>query len=183
MSHKPYRYTMEAAVAKAREVADRRVRMHANDKSCRPLSPDWEFLGLIGEFVFGERFDMEPDLGDRRSGDDGIDFVLPNGLLVDVKTARKAFNLLVEKNKVVADVYVLAAYREDVGWATLLGWEWGGTVIVKDTKPFSPNIESHFVPARYLIPMDRMPLSNDQLMPFDYRRDRWKRLRDQQRKR
>ena len=70
-------------------LASRRDALHADHDSCRPLSPDYELVGLLGEFAFGRRLGLPVDVSVRPSGDGGIDFKLPCGQTVDVKTSRK----------------------------------------------------------------------------------------------
>ena len=94
-----------------KKIAAQRENLHKNHASSRPLSKNYEYLGLKGEAKFSEEFEIPMDNKLRPSGDGGRDFpsVLGN---IDVKTARKAFNLLVEVGKVVSDVYVLAKYTD-----------------------------------------------------------------------
>ena len=67
------------------------------------------FVGLCGEEAFGKVIGQEPDL---TKGPKDTDFVLPNGLKVEVKTTADRYgSLLVRRNivmKQTADVYVLA---------------------------------------------------------------------------
>ena len=101
--------------AKAREY------IHKGKRSSRPLSPDYEKVGLAGEAAFAERFKVEVDLTIKPGGSKGINFVI-NGYKINVMTARKANYLLVEPGKVKADVYVLAAYNDLTKDAYLMGW-------------------------------------------------------------
>lgn len=112
-----------------RRVAESRHALHMNDASSRPFSRDYEYIGLVGEWCFGELIEQRPDLSIRREGDAGVDFKAYfqlGGVLaprtIDVKTAEKPWYLLVEPDKVRADVYVLSRYYRDTEIAECLGW-------------------------------------------------------------
>jgi hypothetical protein len=134
-------------------LAAKRTALHAGQKSQRQLSTDYEVVGLAGEEAFAAFSGLEVDTEDRPEGDDGADFTVP--LRIDVKTARKAFNLIVEEGKVRADVYVLAEYDDEHG-TRLIGWEWGQEVSQAPCKDFGFAIVSHYIPATSLRPMDSL---------------------------
>ncbi len=92
-------------------IAARRARIHASHTSSRPLSPDYELVGVAGEVAFAQEFGLEVDATARPGGDGGVDFTLPIGT-VDVKTYRLPYNLLREAGKPHADILVLAAFDE-----------------------------------------------------------------------
>ena len=129
-----------------------RQQLHKDQDTSRPLSEDYEFVGLAGEIAFSELFDMPIDLRSLAGGDKGVDFTTRLGT-VDVKTARKAFNLIVEKGKVVADIYVLASYDGKTKAAELLGWEYGSVIKTWPIKDFGYGIFNHFMTASVLKPM------------------------------
>ena len=79
--------THESVFQAARIANDREV-MHRNDASGRQLTERTHETGLRGEFAFAELVGLYPDTTRRRTGDDGVDFVLPMKLTVDVKTRR-----------------------------------------------------------------------------------------------
>lgn len=85
------------------DVARRRETLHMGHSSSRPLSQDYELVGLAGELAFAEEFGYQVDTSDRPGGDGRVDFHTPAGT-VDVKTARKALNLLREQGKPHADL-------------------------------------------------------------------------------
>jgi hypothetical protein len=104
--------------------ADSRAALHQGHASSRPLSEGYERVGLAGEFAFGRFCGQMPDLSERPGGDAGVDFVVPLLYTVDVKTAKKANNLIHEAFKpMAADIYVLAEYVEG-DEAELVGWAW-----------------------------------------------------------
>ena len=105
------------------KIAQQRSDTHKGHASQRVLSEDYNVVGISGEAAFAEDFSLEVDKSIKPSGDNGIDFLLPLYFTVDVKTAKKAYNLLLEEGKVLSDIYVLADYNE--GDTFLVGWEWG----------------------------------------------------------
>lgn len=130
-----------------RTIANQRVSLHAQHSSCRPLSEDYEYVGLLGEVRFAETLNLSVDLSTRPKGDNGIDFYTPIGT-IDVKTARKAYNLIVEKGKVFADIYVLAQYADDK--VAFLGWEHGDEIKQCPTRDFGYGIINHYKPVSQL---------------------------------
>jgi hypothetical protein len=130
------------------ELAARRARLHQGHASSRPLSEGHEHVGLAGERHFASLTGLPLDESDRIAGDGGIDFILPLG--IDVKTARKPHFLIVEEGKVRADIYVLAAYRDDYDATSLIGWAWGNDVRRAPIREFTPGIRSHAIPAAEL---------------------------------
>ena len=135
--------------------AAKRGRLHKKHKSRRALSDNYEFVGLCGEREFAIMFDLPMDLRLRPKGDGGIDFVLEDGRTVDVKTFRKAYNLLVEKSKAsrCADILVLAQFHEgdDV---ELLGWATKDEIHAAPVKDFGYGVESHYISCRALREME-----------------------------
>jgi hypothetical protein len=130
-----------------------RAALHAGHASSRPLSDGYERVGLAGEFEFGRLCGQMPDLSERPAGDKGVDFVVPLLYTVDVKTARKARNLIHEASKpLAADIYVLAECGED-GEATLLGWVWRAALAKAGVRDFGHGIDNRFVPREMLRPM------------------------------
>ena len=128
-----------------RKIAADRERLHKNHASSRPLSKDYEYIGLKGEEEFGKEFNLELDDKLRPEGDGGRDFPSKIGI-IDVKTARKAYNLIVERDKVVSDVYVLAMYIDHEDSAKLLGWATSKEVLKAPAKDFGYCIINHYIP-------------------------------------
>lgn len=133
--------------------AEEREAIHANHESSRPLSEDYELIGLVGEAEFSRAYHQPMDLNRRAGGDGRIDFVIPLAYTVDVKTARKAYNLIEERGKIEADIYVLAQYIEDGRKAKMLGWEWGSVLVKAPYKDFGHGIINHYIPREQLRPM------------------------------
>ena len=132
-----------------RKMASERERLHKHLKSSRPLSKDYEYIGLKGEEKFAEEFNMEIDHKLRPEGDGGKDFPSNFGI-IDVKTARKAYNLIVEQGKVVSDIYILAKYKDLTDNAELLGWAYKNEVLDAPCKDFGYGIINHYIPKENL---------------------------------
>lgn len=126
--------------------AEERSKLHANHASRRPLSDDYDLLGLAGEAEFQRTFHVPLDLNRRPSGDGRVDFIVPLRFTLNVKTARKPFYLIEEQGKVACDLYVLAQYFDDTRKAELLGWEWGQVLARAPVRDFGHGIINHFIP-------------------------------------
>ena len=140
-----------------RKLAERREKLHEEHASSRPLSRDYEYIGLKGEELLAAILGTDIDEEDRPAGDNGVD-ARKSGYTYDIKTARKPYNLLVEQGKCNADIYILARYDDTTDSATPIGWELG--LIIKDTIPRDVGgygIISHAIPADELRPMDTLP--------------------------
>ncbi len=135
-------------------IASHRMALHEGHTSSRPLSEGYESVGLHGEFAFGEFCGVMPDISDRPSGDAGVDFVVPMLFTVDVKTARKANNLIHEAGKPLADIYVLAEFVDNK--ATLVGWEWGSKLAAAPVRDFGYGVQSHYIPREQLKPLSTL---------------------------
>lgn len=129
---------------------------HKNHATSRPLSEDYELVGLLGELEFAKQTGVMIDLERRLDGDKGIDFVVSVNLSVDVKTARKAYNLIHEEGKAIADVYVLAQYDDTSGKTKLLGWEFGSVLKSAPVKDFGYGIKNHYISKENLRPMSSL---------------------------
>lgn len=139
-----------------RLIANTRSRIHRDHTTQRPLSKDYEYIGILGEYVFAEEFGFDVDTETRPAGDRGIDFTTAEGLTIDVKTFKKAFNLIVEQYHVNADIYVLAEYSALLDDCTLLGWEYGNILSRQDTKHFGYGYMDHYIPAGQLRDMKEL---------------------------
>jgi hypothetical protein len=121
----------------------------------RPLSHDYEYIGLVGEDAFGIVFGHSINLSLNRNGDGGFDYYCGRWR-VDVKTLKKPKYLLVEKDCCKADIYVLACYSEKTDSAMLIGWEFGK--VMKAIPPFDTGrgVINHAKFIKYLMPMSRL---------------------------
>lgn len=137
-------------------VAEARHELHKNHASSRPLSKDYELVGLAGEVAMAAFAGTAVDMSLRPGGDAGKDVRIhlhtkqgPRWFVVDVKTARKPFNILVEEGKVKSDIYVIARYIEETSTAELIAWQWGSVlkrIPARDVGGFG--IISHAQPTR-----------------------------------
>jgi len=128
---------------------------HLNHGSRRPLSEGFEEVGLFGEAEFARAYNLPLDLRAITTGDKGVDFDTIAGT-VDVKTARKAFYLIVEEGKVIADIYVLASFNNESKTAHLIGWEYGGEMKKCPVKDFGYGIRNHYKSASKLRKMSEL---------------------------
>jgi hypothetical protein len=137
-----------------RREARRRHELHISHPTHRPLSMDYELVGLRGEEAFCFEFGGSVDMESRPNGDGGRDhwLFLPDRsgerrwFKVDLKTFRKPYHLLVEEGRCVAiTIYMLAGYRDDTDRADLLGWEWGKKLLKVKPKTFEHGVWNHYI--------------------------------------
>ena len=137
-----------------RRYAAARHNLHKDHASSRPLSIDYELIGLVGEWQFAYEFGMPMDLTPRIGGDGACDFFTPAGSL-DVKTARLAFNLLREVDKPHARYLVLAEYTPSPPAARLMGWEYDTQMLRHPMRTFGKHtIVNHYKLYKDLRKMD-----------------------------
>jgi len=147
-----------------RAEAKRRHELHVSHPTHRPLSDNYELVGLRTEEEFARVFGTVVDLTSRPGGDGGIDFRLPflvnDKVLrfkIDTKGARKAFNLIVEVGEVEPEtIYVLGHYSDEKDRTEFLGWQWGKIVLRAPTKDFGYGVINHYIPAGKLRKMEEL---------------------------
>jgi len=141
------------AVARARHA------LHADHPTHRPLAKNHDLVGLHGEKALADFFGGSVDITMRPGGDAGVDlwanFRRRDGTVdrfrIDAKCARKPYNLIVERGKCQAEtIYVLARFEDDPPRATLLGWEWGETLLRTKPRDFGYGVLNHHLPAAKL---------------------------------
>jgi hypothetical protein len=110
-----------------------------------------DIIGIAGEIAFGKRYSLTPDLEIKPQGDNHIDFKIKINddivSTIDVKTAQKAYNLLIKKWEInkCANILVLAQYI-DVDNIKFLGWTTRQVMQKQPTKVFSSlNIENYYL--------------------------------------
>ncbi len=144
------------------KIAARREEMHKHDPSGRQLTNNTHETGLHGEFAFGELTGILPDLKEKRNGDDGVDFIIPVFMKVDVKTRKERPGglsetfLLVEEGKVTADIYVLAVLSKDESVCNCVGWMKKEQILTYPVGDLGTKVVNHQVPALDLHPMDSL---------------------------
>ena len=136
------------------EIADQRSDSHIGHESQRILGENHDLVGVSGEAIFAKYFGLKINDDIKPEGDDGIDFLLGLNFSVDVKTARKPYNLLLEVGKPVADIYVLADFND--GDPYLLGWQWGIILSQAPSKDFGDGVINHFIPVEELRSMNEL---------------------------
>ena len=134
------------------DISEAREALHATHASSRPLSDGYERVGLIGEAEFALRYGLKFDREVRPSGDRGVDFMVPMLMSLDVKTARKPYNLIVEEGKVLADIYVLAGI-DDNDRVTFHGWEHRRVIAKAPVRDFGYGVMNHYIAREKLRPM------------------------------
>ena len=139
-----------------RRVARQRESVHQDHKSSRPLSDDYEFIGISGEAKFAEEWGLPLDIEIRPGGDGGQDFRLDGIGKVDVKTAQRPGNLIVEVGKVHSDAYVLAGYSKETDETKLIGWEFKDKILKAPTRDFGYGIINHYISRHELRPMSEL---------------------------
>jgi hypothetical protein len=133
-------------------LALQRHNLHSNQKSSRPLSKDYELIGLAGEVAFAIEYGFSPDLALRIEGDNRQDFEI-DSVTLDVKTALKPYNLLREKDKKHADVLILAGFKEP-NEVIFYGWEFDTEMVKQPYRDFGYGVINHFKSAQKLKPME-----------------------------
>lgn len=134
--------------------AEARHLSHINHPTHRPLSEDYELVGLRGEQALAEFFGLTVDMVRRPGGDGGVDNILNLSgaeYIVDVKCARKPFHLICEVGKVLPKtIYILAGYSDEADAAELLGWQWGVVLKRTSTRDFGYGVINHYIPRERL---------------------------------
>jgi hypothetical protein len=131
--------------------AQLRHERHVGHPTHRPLSINYELVGLRGEEAFAKLFGCHVDLTPRPGGDKGKDATITVSFNVDIKTARKPGNLIVEEGKVKLNtIYILAGYVEQSDTAVLIGWQWGSVLLKSPKRDFGYGVINHYIPREQL---------------------------------
>jgi|MudIll2142460700_1097286.scaffolds.fasta_scaffold03130_2 hypothetical protein len=138
-------------------IASARHNLHLGQSSSRPLSENYELIGLLGEFAFYKEFGTKPDWSLKSTGDGRIDFHVGN-ITIDVKTALKPYNLLREVYKKHADILVLASVSKDFKQVNLLGWEYDSEMIKQPIKDFGYGVINYYKPADSLRDIEELKI-------------------------
>ena len=107
-----------------------RQNAHPNGTPRYHKDPNLEdIIGMAGELAFGKRYSLNVDKSIRPNGDGHVDFrAIKNSgdtFTIDIKTAIKAYNLLIKEWEIdkCASVLVLAQYDPANEEVSLLGWQ------------------------------------------------------------
>lgn len=140
-------WSSQKKLSSAEEIGKRRQNLHMGFGTPRlnPDNPyDEDIIGVKGEKAWEYLTGCEMDTSDRIDGDmdDFTNLFIIDGCpqfyTIDVKTARKPYNLLVkvsEINKPV-DIYVLARYTDVTDTIDFLGWQWRTVMAHQPIKTF-----------------------------------------------
>jgi hypothetical protein len=140
-----------------KQLAAKRHKAHLNQKSSRPLSEDYELLGLLGEEAFARAFGLTSrSLDILPNGDGRWDFAEAFMLTIDVKAAERPLNLLREVDKPHADILVLAGVNLEKRTVRLIGWEYDAVMVRCPSKDFGHGIINHYKRAEDLRPMAQL---------------------------
>lgn len=139
-------------------LGEQRQNAHPNGTPRYYDNPNLEdTIGVRGEAAFAERYNLNVDKRILPQGDDHIDFIVEinnQKVSIDIKTAQKAYNLLIKEWEIgkCADILVLCEYRN--GKIIFLGWETREIMKLMPKKVFSRlNIKNYYRHRNDLRPM------------------------------
>jgi hypothetical protein len=123
-----------------------------------------DIIGITGEIKFGERYNLKPDLEIKPNGDGHVDFKVKFNdktiVTIDVKTAQKAYNLLVKEWEIdkCSDILVLCKYNGENN-VEFLGWTTKKIMKEQPKKVFSSlNINNYYLHYTKLNKMEMLDL-------------------------
>jgi len=145
----------------AREAWRREASHHEGHRNFRPhLRPRGaNLMGLRGEEAFAREFGLTVDLTPRLKGDGGRDLEIRlrtdiegvSLFKVDCKAAIIPKDLIVEVGCCrPKTIYVLCRYWEEDDICTLLGWQWGHTLLCSTPKDYGYGIINLWCPRNSL---------------------------------
>jgi len=118
-----------------------------------------DIIGVTAEIAFGKWSGLEPDLEVRPNGDGCKDFLIKvNGrkISIDIKAARKAFNLLLKQKDGLRSADILVLAKVDGDLVSFLGWEHKSMMLVSPVKDFGYGILNHYRSKDDLRPMRQL---------------------------
>jgi len=118
-----------------------------------------DIIGITGELAFEKLFKLPMDRSLYENGDDHVDFTYNHkgrDVTIDVKTARKAFNILIKEWEIdkAADIIVLCQF--DNFKITFLGWESLKIMKTMPVKDFGYGIRNYYRNIKACRTMDEM---------------------------
>ena len=129
-----------------------------------------DIIGAYGEVAFSQLVGFPVDSELRPDGDNGRDFEVPLMFRIDVKTARKPFNLLVKVKEIdrPVDIYILSKFSDETKEIEFIGWQWRSVMKQQPTKDFGYGIVNHYMSANKLRPMSEL-LSRISVDSYQYK--------------
>ena len=160
---------------KAKTIGEQRQSAHPQGTPRYYKDPNAEdIIGVAGELAFAKEYGLQIDDSIRPEGDGHVDFEITiNGVeaTIDVKTAQKAYNLLIKEWEIeeCADIFVLAEYESDEN-IKFLGWETKDVMKMMPKKIFSSlGIKNYYRHWTQLRPMNQLDeLLNKKQDLFDF---------------
>ena len=133
-----------------------RYRNHIGQSTYKPLSPDHEYIGLLGEVAFSIVYALPLTWEDLKGGGDECDFRIGN-ISLDIKTYRRPLSILCKQHKRHADRIVLAKYISDEA-IKLIGWDYYEMIKRSQPRDFGRGIINHHREAGDLRDMKELEL-------------------------
>ena len=127
---------------KAKVIGEQRQSAHPQGTPRYYKDPNTEdTIGVAGELAFAKMYKLEIDDSIRPEGDAHVDFkvkINDSEVTIDVKTAQKAYNLLIKEWEIedCANILVLAKYKSNEE-IEFLGWETKDVMRIMPKKVFS----------------------------------------------
>ncbi len=137
--------------------AQQRHELHKGHPTHRPLSQDYELIGIAGEDCFEQVYGYERDRRLLPGGDGRCDFVVSERT-IDVKSYGSLPWLLREAEKPHAEILVLCAVDVEQRWARLMGWELDEELVKIPPRKWPRQVTNHAVNMKDLKPMTDLEL-------------------------
>ena len=131
-----------------------RYRNHIGQSTYKPLSPDHEYIGLLGEVAFSIAYALPLTWENLNGGGDECDFRI-GCISIDIKTYRRPISILCKQHKRHADRIVLAKYVSDNA-IKLIGWDYYEMIKQSQPKDFGRGIINHYREAEQLRDMKEL---------------------------
>ena len=160
------------------ELGTARQNAHPNGTPRYYSNPNEEdTIGVAGELAFANKYGLKMDEAIRPNGDGHIDFKMQlilddaiKQITIDIKTAKKAYNLLIKdwEMEESSDILVLGRFNENET-VDLLGWEYKSVMAKQPKKIFSSlGIVNHYKPVEKLRPMHELDVIMKRLIQIDF---------------
>jgi hypothetical protein len=146
----------------ARKEGEKRQNVHTHNSTPRFYKNDpalEDTLGVMAEIAFAKWSNLNPDLSEKIHGDGCKDFefqIKNRVLTIDIKAARKPFNLLLKEQdaKRSADILVLCGIDENA--VKFMGWEHKSIMLIMPKKDFGYGYINYYRHSSQLRPMGQL---------------------------